>query len=239
MCGVCGVAVFAECVSWWRGPNLEGAVQQGQATKSTGRKGHPHAPGALQFNITRSLPSVQTIQRTIQRKNDSQWRRATAAVGYGAARLRTRRRPRFSRPDTNTSCPCRVQKVAQKKMGRSTWFRHDRRIPIPRIRFSLGLTGARWGSQLPPGSQGRQGPTRTALEGGRWLPLDSAWTATGADVHKPRPPAVPRIGGPTPPVRQDPQASTAANPLDGVQATAKTPSFTGGSRLVQLLGLLD
>ncbi|KAH6985961.1 hypothetical protein BKA56DRAFT_613368 [Ilyonectria sp. MPI-CAGE-AT-0026] len=95
---------------------------------------------------------------------------------------------------------------------------------------SLGLFSCcrqdRKAARVPPGRHWR-------------VAAGSHWTAPGADVHKPRPPAVPRIGGPPPPARQGPQASTAANPLDGVQATAKTSSFTGGSRLVQRLGLLD
>lgn len=165
-----------------------------------------------------------------------QWRRATTAVGYGAARLRGCERGAAHVLVAQHELSLSVRKLAQKKMGRSTWFRHNRRIPIPRIRFSLRLTGAlscrqgRKAARVPPGRHWR------AAAG-------SHWTAPGRPLGqmctKPRPPAVPSIGGPAPPVRQDPQASTAANPLDGLQATAKAPSFTGGSRLVQLLGLLD
>lgn len=240
MCGVCGVAVFVECVSWWRGPNLEGAVQQGQATKSTGRKGHPHAPGALQsISHALFLPSRQYNER---------YKGKMTVSGDGPRQQLVMELRGCERGAAHVLvAPTRAVPVGFERSPKKRWDGRHGFVITGESQFqgsdfhwgSLGLAGARWGSQLPPGSQGRQGPTRTALEGGRWLPLDSAWTASGADVYKPRPPAVPRIGGPPPPVRQDPQASTAANPLDGLQATAKAPSFTSGSRLVQLLGLLD
>ncbi|KAL6415212.1 hypothetical protein AUP68_01758 [Ilyonectria robusta] len=43
---------------------------------------------------------------------------ATAAVGYGAARLRTRRRPRFSRPDTSLSLSGSIARAKKKWDGR-------------------------------------------------------------------------------------------------------------------------
>lgn len=198
-----------------------------------------------------SLYHPLSFFRPDNKTNDTKEKRQSVATGprqqlaMELRRLRTRRRPRFSCfswPDTSSG-PAGFDSSRKKKMGRSTWFRHNRRIPIPRIDVHWGFYGAslrvralsycrqdRRAARVPPGRHWR------AAAG-------SHWTAPGRPLGqmctKPRPPAVPRIGGYPPPASQDPQASTAANPLDGVQATAWTPSFTGGSRLVQRLGWLD
>lgn len=167
---------------------------------------------------------------------------ATAAVGYGAARLRTRRRPRFSRPDTSLSL------VGFDSSRKKRWDGRHGFVITGESQFQG--CDAHWGFYGASGLAGalsccRQDRKAARVPPGRhWrVAAGSHWTAPGRPLGQmctsPGPLQCRESVGRHPPARQDPQASTAANPLDGVQATARTLSFTGGSRLLQRLGLLD